>query len=202
MTEITYQDYVRAAETLGCEVSAIRAVASVESAGRGVLPDGRPTILYEAHVFDRLTRGMFRSRVDRSGVKLSVPKWDRSLYGASGAHQYERLEDAIKLDEKAAVFACSWGMFQVMGFNYASLGFADFDTFREFVVNNDEGSEQLEVFVRFILLNQLDDELQRLDWAGFARGYNGPAYRENRYDDKMASAYQRFVAEERRGRAS
>ncbi|TWH25864.1 MULTISPECIES: N-acetylmuramidase domain-containing protein [unclassified Aminobacter] len=27
------------------------------------------------------------------------------------------------------------------------------------------------------------------DWAAFARGYNGPAYRRNRYDTKLAAAY-------------
>ena len=30
------------------------------------------------------------------------------------------------------------------------------------------------------------------DWAEFARRYNGPAYRDNIYDTKLATAYQRF----------
>jgi hypothetical protein len=188
---ITEEHYRIAAETLGCEVAAVKAVVEVESAGRGVLPDGRPTILYEAHIFDRLTRGAYRSRVDRNGVALSSPRWNRSLYGRSGAHQYNRLEDAAKLAEKEACFACSWGPFQIMGFHYPALGFTNVNTIRDFIVNNDEGHEWIDVFVKFILLSGLDDELQRLDWAGFARGYNGPAYRENRYDEKMAAAYVR-----------
>ena len=31
--------------------------------------------------------------------------------------------------------------------------------------------------------------LQRRDWAAFAKGYNGTAYRENRYDERLAAAY-------------
>jgi hypothetical protein len=194
MPELTEQDWHNAADVLGCTVAAVKAVAEVESAGRGLLPNGWPVILFEAHVFDRLTRGRFRNALDRYGVPLSAPRWDRSLYGRSGMHQYERLEDAARLDERAAVFATSWGPFQIMGFNYASLGFPDFDTMHEFVKRNDEPVEHLEYFTRFVLLNGLDDELRRLDWRGFARGYNGPQYEANQYHTKMAAAYERHRA--------
>jgi hypothetical protein len=193
LLSLTEADYVAAAERLGCSVAAIKAVAEVESTGRGFLSDGRPTILFEAHVFDRLTGGKFRGALDRFGVLLSVPSWRRDLYGAAGAHQYLRLEDAMKLDERAAVFATSWGTFQIMGFNFASLGFPDVDTFQEAVAAKDEAREHLDMFVRFILVNGLDDELRNLSWAAFARGYNGPGYAANRYDVKMAEAYTRYV---------
>ncbi len=49
--------------------------------------------------------------------------------------------------------------------------------------------DHLSAFVRFVKLNQLDDELRRRDWTGFARGYNGPAFLKNRYDTKLAAAY-------------
>lgn len=186
---LTESDYRQAAAVIGCEVAAIKAVAEVESTGRGFLPDGRPTILFEAHVFDRLTGGKHRGARDRRGVALSVPKWDRSLYGASGAHQYERLEDAMKLDEAAAVMACSWGLFQVMGFNFASLGFPEVRTFKQVLAAMDEAREHLDMFVRFIMVNQLDDELRRRDWPSFARQYNGPGYAQNKYDSKMEAAY-------------
>ncbi len=190
---LTEADYVEAAGRLGCSVAAVKAVAEVESLGRGFLPDGRPAILFEAHVFDRLTKGKFRNAVDRFGVPLSVPEWRRDLYGASGAHQYRRLEDAMKLDERAAVFATSWGTFQVMGFNFASLGYPDIDTFREVISAQDEAREHLDMFVQFILINGLDDELRDKRWAAFARGYNGPAFAKNRYDTKIALAYARYA---------
>lgn len=191
---LTPGDYRAAAARIGCTVPAIRAVAEVESAGRGFLPDGRPAILYEAHQFHRLTRGRFGAERDRFGVPLSVPSWRRDLYGPSGAHQYARLEDAMRLDERASVFATSWGTFQIMGFNFAALGFPDVDTFREVIAAQDEAREHLDMFVQFILVNDLDDELRDRRWADFARIYNGPGYAANRYDVKMAAAYAKHAA--------
>jgi hypothetical protein len=31
--------------------------------------------------------------------------------------------------------------------------------------------------------------LRSLDWAAFAKGYNGPGYSANKYDRKLAKAY-------------
>ena len=49
--KLTIKDYQKAAKELNCEVAAIRAVAEVESLKGGFLPDGRPKILFERHVF-------------------------------------------------------------------------------------------------------------------------------------------------------
>ena len=53
-------------------------------------------------------------------------------------------------------------------------------------------SNQLDAFVAFIKSQNLDDELRRLDWKGFAYGYNGRDYAKNKYDEKMARAYADF----------
>ncbi|MEY8111095.1 N-acetylmuramidase domain-containing protein, partial [Burkholderia cenocepacia] len=44
-------DLERAARTLDVPLACIRAVNEVESRGAGFLPDGRPVILFERHVF-------------------------------------------------------------------------------------------------------------------------------------------------------
>jgi hypothetical protein len=44
-------------------------------------------------------------------------------------------------------------------------------------------------FCGFIKSNKLDTHLRKHDWARFARGYNGPGYAENKYDEKLARAY-------------
>ena len=49
------QAFAEAAQALGCDVAAVRAVAEVESRGSGFDAQGRPTILYERHVFSRNT---------------------------------------------------------------------------------------------------------------------------------------------------
>jgi hypothetical protein len=50
--------------------------------------------------------------------------------------------------------------------------------------------KQLVQMVNFIKASGLADELQRQDWAGFAKHYNGPAYQKNQYDVKLAKAYE------------
>lgn len=52
---LTDADFASAARTLRVSVPAIKAVAQVESPRGGFLPDGRPTLLFEAHIFGRLT---------------------------------------------------------------------------------------------------------------------------------------------------
>jgi len=36
-------------------------------------------------------------------------------------------------------------------------------------------------------------ELRKGEWAAFARGYNGTAYKLNRYDQRLAAAYARYA---------
>ncbi|WP_443477929.1 N-acetylmuramidase domain-containing protein [Novosphingobium aerophilum] len=178
-------DYEAAAKKIGCSVAAIRAVSQVESAGGGFLADGRPKILFERHIFHKLTKGNYTA----AHSDISWPK--RGGY-VGGAGEYPRLRQAIALDRKAALQSASWGRFQIMGFNYASSGYADVEAFVKAMVDGEAG--QLDAFVGFIRKNRLDDELIRLDWAGFARGYNGPDYAANDYHNKMRRAYESFMA--------
>ena len=48
LSELDYQDI---AKELGCKVAAIKAVADVESSGDVFFSNGKPKILYEAHIF-------------------------------------------------------------------------------------------------------------------------------------------------------
>jgi len=169
-----------AAAKVGCEAAAIRAVIDVESRG-GFLPDKRPKILFERHYFSRLTK----CRFDAAHPDISNAKWGG--YGPGGANQYDRLARAIALDRDAALRSASWGLFQIMGDHCTSLGYSDAEAFVAAMVSGE--AAQLDAFVGFVKKNRLDDELVRHDWAAFARGYNGPAYRENRYDTKLAAAY-------------
>lgn len=182
------QDFQRAAKRLGCDVPAIKAAAEVEAAGQGFLSSGEPKVLFEAHIFDRLTNGRFR----RSHPNLSSVRWDRSLYGPSGQHQHKRLAQAVALDREAALQSASYGAFQVMGFNWKRCGYNSLQAFINAMYRSE--SDHLDAFVGYVLSSGLADELQRKDWAGFARGYNGPSFAENRYDAKLAAAYRKHSA--------
>lgn len=187
---LTDDDFVRAALELGCDEPTVRAVAEVEAAGKAFLPDDRPQILYEAHIFHRLTKGEHQSELDRNGVALSTAKWDRTLYGRAGAAQHERLKDAAAHNWEAAHKSASWGLFQILGSNHRASGH---DTIQNFVEAMHSGAgAHLDAFVSFIKTNKLDEALRRHDWAAFARGYNGPGFAANNYDTKLADAWKKW----------
>ena len=183
--ELGAGDMARAAARLGVDEPAMRAVVTVETGGAGgFLSDGsgRPRILFEAHLFSRFTGG----RWDGSDPRISSPAWNRSLY-AGGAAEYPRLGEAIELDRAAALRATSWGMFQVLGDNHLVAGHSTLEGFVEAMTLGEPS--HLLAFCAFVLSKGLADALRRHDWATFARGYNGTAYRQNRYDQKLAAAY-------------
>lgn len=181
---LTINDYQRAAKILKCEVAAIMAVAEVESVGAGFLFDDRPKILYERHVFHRLTKGRFSS--SHPNISNSKP----GGYGKAGVHQHDRLAIAAALDRNSALQACSWGKFQILGENWKDLKYNSLQEFINCMYRSE--AEHLDSFVRFIQRNRLDGYLRTKNWAAFARRYNGPAYKKNKYDTKMANAYKKF----------
>ncbi len=175
------------AARMNVELAAVEAVLDVESNGRAFLPGGRPPILFEAHVFGRLTG----HRWDDSHPNVSAPAWDRSLYGAGGAHQYDRLAEAMTLDRRAALNSASWGMFQVLGLNDGQCGYSDVEAF---VVDMCESAaKQLDIFRKFCDNGGLTKYLRFRDWVRFAIRYNGAGQAANGYSDKLASAYLRHL---------
>jgi hypothetical protein len=56
----------------------------------------------------------------------------------------------------------------------------------------DSESAQVEAMARFIVANHLDGPLRAHDWARFARGYNGPNYRINNYDTRLAAENEKL----------
>lgn len=182
------KDFRDAARRLNCEVAAIKAVAEVESKGDGFLPRGEPKILFERHIFSKRTNGFF----DQTNPGISNPV--AGGYG-SPASQHKRLQEAVTLNRNAALMSASWGRFQIMGFNYTLAGF---NSLQEFVTAMYKGErEHLFAFVNYIVNTVLDDELREKRWRDFARKYNGPDYRKNNYDVKMADAYKKLSGKKR-----
>jgi N-acetylmuramidase len=107
-----------AAEHVGVEPAVLWSVVVVETAGCGFLPDRRPCILFERHIFSTRTGRRF----DAAHPGISGPAGG---YGQPGAHQYERLEEAIACGRRAAIESASWGLGQIMGFNAGLAGFGD-----------------------------------------------------------------------------
>jgi hypothetical protein len=189
-TALTDQDFENAANDLGCDVAAVKAVSAVESRGSGFLPDGRPVVLFERHLFSRISKRKY----DKSNPDISNPK-PGGYEG--GKDEWDRLAKAMILDREAALMSASWGKFQILGQNYLVCGFRSVEEF--VAAMSEDEANQLSAFVNFVRGNGLDDELQRHDWAGFARGYNGASYRKNAYDKKLAAAYLKHGGKESAG---
>lgn len=189
-TDFSETAIARAAQRLGVESATVRAAAEVESNGSGFLPDGRPKILFERHIFSRLTN----RKHDQAHPDLSNP--DPGNYDG-GAAEYSRLYRALQLDGEAAVLACSWGAFQIMGFNWPACGEKSREGF--LLAMHHDMDAHLSLFVAYVSGQKLGQYLQRQDWKGFAERYNGPASTDqksgrNRYAEKLAAAYARHKA--------
>ena len=176
-------DYEWAAKELQCPVNAIKAVAAIESTGDGFLEDGQPKILFEAHHFSKFTK----KKYDRTHPDISSPHWDRKLY-IGGAAEHKRLDKAVHLDREAALKSASWGRFQIMGFNWKVCGYSSLQDFINDMYAGEFG--HLRAFIGFIKADKnLQDALQDMNWAAFARLYNGSGYAVNKYDQRLARAY-------------
>lgn len=184
------KDMSWAADRLGVEKAAIRAVSEVESRGNGFFSNGLPAILFERHWMYRL---LDRRGADAESYARRYPDIVNSSWGGykGGAREYERLERASAIDSASAMKSCSWGAYQIMGFHWRNLGYKNVKDFVERMEKNE--GEHLRAFVLFIEADEiLHSAIKRLDWKAFAKRYNGPAYKKNRYDERMKEAYLRY----------
>lgn len=189
---LTEQDFELVAKLLDCETAALKAVQKVETGGKGgfFAPD-KPAILFEGHIFwsQLKKKGIAPESHAAGNEQILYPKWERGHY-KGGIGEYDRLEQARKIDRDAADASASWGMFKVMGFDYVACGE---NSVRSFVNAMCESElKQLLLFARFIKQAGMLPALQAKDWAEFAKCYNGPAYAKNNYDKKLAEAYKKY----------
>lgn len=180
------EDFLDDASVLSCEVEAIMAVANVESSGSGFCPDDFPKTLFEGHHFHKLTHGAF----DKVAPNISYRNWTKQFYGRTWMAERQRLNDAIQLNRNCALMSASWGMFQIMGSNFAICGYKSVQAFVNAMCK--DHNTQLQAFTAYVTERGLADELRDLRWADFARLYNGPSYAVNQYDVKMAAEYARL----------
>lgn len=173
--------------------AALLAVKEVESNGGGFLPNGKPKILFEGHIFYRLlaqsVNAASLNQLCKQYPNIVYPTWNRSKY-FGGDREYIRLANALSINHAAALKSASWGMFQVMGINYAQCGCKDVDEFVGKMESSEE--DQLMLTIRFLKNNHLCSALNTHNWASFARSYNGPSYAANKYDTKLAQAYLKY----------
>jgi len=190
---LTDEDFCLIARLLDCEPAALRAVQEVETGGRGgFFAPGKPAILFEGHIFwsQLKKRGIDPVQFAADNRNILYPKWERGHY-KGGLAEHDRLEQARKIHREAADASASWGMFQIMGFNYALCGEKSVESFVDAMCESER--KQLILSGRFLRQAGMLPALQGKRWAEFARRYNGPAYAQNKYDCKLARVYAKYA---------
>lgn len=210
-------DIIAAATSLKCEPGLIFAIAKQESSHSSFFKLGKrtiPKILYERHWFRKLTKPnkktpspyeakypdicgpayhltTVKKKVVLDRVTMLPPVAD-DVYGAQGKHQYKRLVKAFQLDQSAALQSCSWGKFQIMGFNYKNAGFKDVFAFVKAMSAGD--AEHMKAFLKFAKSNPiLLSGLQNKNFEKIAEGHNGGSWKK--INPHYASNIEKFYLE-------
>ncbi|AYA01711.1 DUF3380 domain-containing protein [Acinetobacter sp. WCHAc010034] len=181
------------AKALGVEAAALKAVHEVECRGSGFNPDSTLVILFERHVMrQRLIAGKLFSIAEK--MEIEQPNLCSKTSGGYGLYsvQHQRLSAAAEYHRESALESVSWGLGQVMGYHWKSLGYESLQAFVN-AMYKDEAS-QLDAMCRYIKVNGLINALKNKDWKAFALGYNGKGYAKNSYDTKLANAYKKWAA--------
>src|SRR5690606_34955221 len=152
-------------------------------------------ILFERHIMRRQLLKLDASDGHADRVAL-LEKYHPGLVNsrpggyAGGLAEYPRLARAKGFHHDSAIESTSWGLFQIMGFHWQTLGYASAQDYAQAMAAGE--GQQLDAFVRFIEADPaLHKALKGRKWAAFARIYNGPAYARNLYDVKLSRAYSR-----------
>lgn len=187
VSRVTDGQLATAAKAHGLTLAEVGALVDVEASGQGQDPtSGLPVIRYEGHKFQAKTGGVF----DRSHPDLSFAYAERKAHPqpAGQAARWAILEDAVALVPGAALEATSWGLGQLMGFNYAACGFGDVWGFARAMASGE--SEQVAAMLAFLRSEGLLRHLQAKRWDLLAAAYNGSAAVDE-YAGKLARAYAR-----------
>lgn len=189
---LTDQQIKEAATKADIPYAALKAVIEVEARSSGFFSNGEPAILFERHKFwEQL--GNIRWFTMRLKIMALHPRVCNKYSGGYGRYseQHEKMRIAASYNRDIALQSASWGIGQVMGYHWESLGYPSLQSFINDMYHSE--ARQLEAMIRYIKVNNLVDELKRGDWAGFALGYNGPKYKKNNYDEKLRQAYNKYA---------
>lgn len=146
-----------------------------------------PVVRFENHKFHEFTGGKYiETNPTLSSVKFT------NKFNLKGINEYYRFLQAYAIDKNAAIKATSWGLGQVMGFNYTVCA----PTLNAFVrLMYKSEYDQLIAVLKYCEINNLLRHLRTKDWDAFAEGYNGKYYRRNQYHIKLANWYEQYSNE-------
>jgi predicted flap endonuclease-1-like 5' DNA nuclease len=190
------------ADQMGIAPGVAVAVLTVESGGRAFGPDGRMIIRFENHIFHDQW-GQHHPEVfarhfafnpdhrwkDHRWRPATDQPW-RGFHGDQGS-EWEVLGFARTIDDTAARLCIAMGGPQIMGFNYAAVGYT---TVRQ-MFDDFAASERHQVVGFFNFVRSRGEKavrtLQALDFEGFAAFYNGPG-QATAYGSLIRQTYEAY----------
>jgi peptidoglycan hydrolase-like protein with peptidoglycan-binding domain len=176
------KDIVPLAKEIGISPVVLAAVMQVES------PGSTSAIRFEPHLFNRA--------MQKAGNSKRVPytPGEGGISFVKSETDLGAFQNAMKLDPKVAVESTSFGSGQVMGYNLLPMYGGDVQkALNAFWSDSADVSNKL--LIQWFKANpRAITAAANLDFAQFARIYNGPAYRANKYDEKLAKAYKNILA--------
>lgn len=167
------------------------AFIEVESGGRGFDPKtGKLIAQFESHIFSKAT-GIPRSK-DNNWA------WDENVVDVQ-SKEWEAFNEAfLKVDKVKAMESTSWGLPQIMGFNYKQAGY---ESVGEMLDDYKKGElQQVVSLIKFIQNSpKLYKAVMAGDYETIASTYNGSGHRAlalkngwKPYPDKLREAEEKY----------
>ncbi len=181
----------RSAARMNVEPEALAAVALVESGGAALTSVNNrlePLIRFEGHYFDRRLNTAQKAKARALGLASPIAGAVKNPAGQTA--RWHMLDQAAAISSDAAFESASYGIGQVMGAHWRWLGYPSVQALVDEARSGIDG--QMRLMEKYIEKSGLTDALRRKDWSAFAKGYNGPGYRSNAYDRKLADTYVRL----------
>ncbi|UOQ69051.1 N-acetylmuramidase family protein [Hymenobacter volaticus] len=201
--KLTPQQLAAAAETAGFEPRAVRAIIKVETGGSGYdRTTGYLLIQFEPSWFRRLLPKDLRQKIASASATVMkrtataeqitlTQDWAITQANKVEGQVRERqaFDAACRIDRHTAYLATSWGLPQMMGFNYKSCGYSTVEEMIEGFRQSE--AKQLAAMLLFIKSKPpMATALKNRDWGVLAYHYNGAGYKVFKYDKKLGLAYE------------
>lgn len=196
--ELDFETIEPAAVRMGIDPYLMLAVVRQEVGARqdGFSEEGKAIINYERHQFSELTAHQYDHKYPSiSNPRFYFPKKNEDHpYNCTQSERWGLLLFAASIDYEAAVQATSFGLFQIMGFNYHLCGC---DSPAQFVdAMHISEQRQFQVWLTFIKEFDCLEPLQRGDTLAFAIRYNtGRNWRIAENYNKPKAAAQKYANE-------
>ncbi len=193
MTKLNESDFCDIAKEYHIDALLLKTLCKVETGGKGgFIDNGRAVILFEGHVFWRELKraGINPAPYGEKFPNIVYPQWDKNQY-RGGTAEYLRLTMAQSINKVAALRSTSWGMFQIMGFNFPLCNESTIDGF--VTKMNESEAAQLRLSLNYIVNAGILPLLNNHQWSEFAKLYNGKEYKENKYDQKLRDTYEKYL---------